>query len=128
MVWDDGNGRGGRKAQSQESGERTPATPGSESNVPTNGSCLRNVTTTGKKSLCARERKRCGLGNVLNLEEDTHAPEEVEETKGLDEHSDERPFEEDEEDATEEADGPANLLLAREEGDGLLGPNDECEA
>ena len=72
----------------------TPATPGRESRVPMKGSCRKNETTTGKKSLLkttASEERNEYLEKMLR-----DAPKQVEETKSLDEHSKERPLEEDE--------------------------------
>jgi hypothetical protein len=63
-----------------------------------NGSCRKNEITTGKKSL---ERQTMSeseyLENMRMLqEEDGDAPKQVEEPKSLDEHSNERPLDEDE--------------------------------
>jgi len=57
-----------------------------------------------------------------------HAPKEVEEPKRLDNHTNEWPFEEDEDDSAKEAERSANFLSAPEEGEGLLGTDDEREA
>ena len=54
-----------------------------------------------------------------------HAPEEVEEAERLDAHADKRPADEDEEDPAEEAERPAQLLLAREKVERLGWANDE---
>ena len=78
--------------------------------------------TTGKKSLRVRVRiRRAQRIRRMN------APKQVEEAKRFDEHANERPFEEDEEDAAEETDRPANLLFTSEEGDGFLRADDKCE-
>lgn len=54
-----------------------------------------------------------------------NAPEEVEEPERLDDHARERPLDEDEHDAAEEADRAAQLLPPREEVERLVGPDDE---
>ena len=60
------------------------------------------------------------------MEEERHdAPEEVEEPERLDDHARERPLGEDEQDAAEEAERATQLLLAREEVERLVGPDDE---
>jgi hypothetical protein len=43
-----------------------------------------------------------------------HAPKKVEETKHLDQRTDDRPFEKDKKDITEEAGGPAQLIYTCE--------------
>ena len=48
-------------------------------------------------------------------EENEDAPKQVEETKSLDEHPDERPLEEDEQDSTEETYRASDFLFASEE-------------
>ena len=63
--------------------------------------------------------KRGGGGDV---------PEEIEETKCLDYNTHERPLEEHEQDATNEAHSPAELLFPREEVEGLLWSDDECDS
>jgi hypothetical protein len=57
-----------------------------------------------------------------------HAPEKIEETEHLDKHTDNWPFEEDEEYPTKEADCPAQLVLTREKVERLLRADDEEEA
>ena len=52
-------------------------------------------------------------------------PEEVEEPERLDDDADERPLEEHEQDAADEAHRAAQLLLPREEVERLVGPDDE---
>ena len=71
---------------------------------------------TGKKSLHGSHDTVSG---AYAAKRKSHVPEEVQETERLNYYSNKRPFEEDEEDAADEADGPAQLLLARE-GEQLL--------
>lgn len=64
---------------------------------------------TGKKSL---QRGKCRDEFFVFAESPAkakvdYAPEEVQEAKGLYDHSEERPFEENEEDSTQEANCPA---------------------
>ena len=54
-----------------------------------------------------------------------YAPEEIEETKCLDYDAHERPLQEYEQDATNEAHSPAELLFPREEVECFLRANDE---
>lgn len=54
-------------------------------------------------------------------------PKEIEESETFDEHADDRPLAEDEDHAREEADGAADLLFPREEVEGLLGPDEQCD-
>ncbi|OJT14317.1 hypothetical protein TRAPUB_9178 [Trametes pubescens] len=87
---------------------------------------------TGKKSQLAQNaavvsRPRSCQGNTHSTPGE-HAPEEVEEPKRLDDDAHERPLEEDEEDAADEARRPAQLLFPREEVERLGGPDDECQA
>jgi hypothetical protein len=80
---------------------------------------------TGKKSLmcvCVHEAA------AFYAQGGKHAPEKIEETEHLDQHTDSWPFEKDEEYPTEEADCPAQLVLAREKVERLLRADDEEEA
>ena len=94
----------------------------------------RVVRRTGGDSIPVWERKegnkRAGgrrqHGRPTWMEEERHdAPEEVEEPERLDDHARERPLGEDEQDAAEEAERATQLLLAREEVERLVGPDDE---
>lgn len=87
---------------------------------------------TGKKSLLAqnaavvsRPHFRQGCTQQMAGE---HAPEEVEEPERLDDDPNERPLEEHEQDAADEARRPAQLLFPREEVERLGGPDDERQA
>lgn len=91
--------------------------------MPTKGSCRRNVKTTGKKSLC-RKSVRCAENQFGGQ----RLPKEVQESKGLYDHPNERVFEKDEQDATEEAYRSAQLLPASKEIKRFLGSNDERQA
>lgn len=93
--------------------------------MPTPGNCRKKVRMTGKKSLrtrSARER----VQRAIRRRSD--APEEVEEAKGLYYDADERPLDEDQQDAAEETERAAQLLLAREEVESLLRPDNQREA
>jgi hypothetical protein len=57
-----------------------------------------------------------------------HAPKEVQEAKGLHDHADKWPLDEDEHDATQKAYRTAELLFAREEVECLLGADNKGEA
>ena len=57
--------------------------------------------------------------------EGSDAPKEVQEPKGLDNDSDERPLEEHEQDASNETEGPSKLLFPGEEVERLRGANDK---
>lgn len=57
-----------------------------------------------------------------------HVPKQVQEPKRFDEHPNKRPFQKDEEYPSQEACCPPYLLLAREEVEGFLRPNDQCHA
>lgn len=54
-------------------------------------------------------------------------PEQIQEPERLYDHPNKRPFEKDEEDTTEEAERAADFLFASEEGECLLGTNDQCQ-
>ena len=56
------------------------------------------------------------------------APEQIEKAEHLDQHPNDRPLEEDEEYAAEEAGGPAQLVPSREKGERLLWADDEEES
>lgn len=90
--------------------------------MPTKGSCRRNVRTTGKKSL---DRKNVRRGNQNSRQ---FVPKEIQESKGFYDHPNERVFEKDEQDTTEEANRSTQLLLASKERECFLGPDDEREA
>ena len=60
-------------------------------------------------------------------EREDDAPKEIEKPESLDKDANEGPFEKHEEDAPDETDGAPHLLLAREEVERLVGPNDERE-
>ena len=79
---------------------------------------------TGKKSLCIASTSVPAFPHTESNRR-RHAPEEIEESERLDNHAHERPLEEDEEDAADEADGAAELLFPREEVEGLLRADDE---
>jgi hypothetical protein len=87
---------------------------------------------TGKKSLMKNEGKKVRSCACMRQQRfyawGQHAPEKIEETEHLDQHTDSWPFEEDEEYPTEEADCPAQLVLAREKVERLLRADDEEEA
>lgn len=109
---------------------------GIDSSVPMKGSCRRKVITTGKKSLLriifgnvvsvGQSSTTTGLGIVRGLvdEEKKTLPKQVEETKCLDDNTNERPFEEHEQDSAEETDRAPDFLLPREEIKRLLRADD----
>lgn len=92
--------------------------------MPTRGSCRRNVRTTGKKSLDRTDVR--GTREVCFKR--TTLPKEIQESKGLYDHPNERVFEKDEQNATEEANRSTQFLFASKEIKCFLGSNDECEA
>jgi len=82
---------------------------------------------TGKKSL-EEKKKRSHEAVRSRRGANKHAPEKIEKTEHLDQHTDSWPFEEDEEYPTEEAGCPTQLVLAREKVERLLRADDEEEA
>ena len=93
--------------------------------LPMKGSWRRNVRITGKKSLHGSHDM---VSQAYAAKRRSNAPDEVQETERLYYHSNEWPFEEHEKDTADEADGPAQLLLAREEVERLVRPDDESES
>ncbi len=80
----------------------------------------------GERNEDRRAGGRRQHGQPTGMEEERHnAPEEVEEPECLDDHARERPLGKDKQDATEEAEHATQLLLAREEVERLVGPDDE---
>lgn len=108
----------------------TPRIYGNDRNVPTNGTCLKNVMITGKKSLL-----RVGLSimstqlkshQILPTRKKVDSPKQVQESKCLDNHTHERPFEEDKKNSSEETDSSTYFLFASKEVKRLLRANNEC--
>ena len=56
-----------------------------------------------------------------------NAPEQIEKAKHLDQHANDRPLEEDKDDAAKEAGGPAQFVPSREKRERLLWADDEEE-
>lgn len=88
------------------------------------GSCLKNVRMTGKKSLYMVKFKIRYMKNARHK----NVPKEVQESNSLHNHADERPFEKDQQDSTNETSGPSELLFSCEEVESLLRTDDQCEA
>lgn len=79
---------------------------------------------TGKKSLGKGTAVKMRLEHTV-ARRTGNTPEEVEEADGFDNDADERPLEEDEEDAADEAHRAPQLLFPREEVERFVRPDDE---
>lgn len=95
-----------------------------------NGSCLRNVMITGKKSLSsAGPSARLPLMCTTGTAKAANTPEEVEEAERLYNHPDERPLQHDHDEySSNEANCPTDLVLAREKVERLVRADDEGNA
>ncbi len=86
-----------------------------------NGSCLRKVTTTGKKSLA-------WLSNTIQTKRTEDSPKEIQKAKGLDHDANEGPFEKNEQNPAEETNRTPQFIFPSKEVKSLLRPNDQSQA
>lgn len=80
---------------------------GSESTCPITGNCLRNIRMVGKKSLQIEANKGSVFRRIAAIGECNNVPEEVQEPKGLHDHTKEGPLEENEQYAAKKAERPS---------------------